>query len=340
MILFAFHQVPSWIYVNRTERKGLFYLATMIFISFVVLAGLEYVQDPKSIHSQEWLLSFDDMDNDLMSSSEEEVFVYTPFYFNPNQISGDSLKKLGLSMQAIKSMENYRNKGGQIRRKEDFKKIYGVTEEDYERLSPFMVFDNDRFGTPQNKRGATTRQNHWKRESEPDKPIKQENASSVDIDKMEATDGLQMDSKEFKQTGSTGSGRMIDLNSADPIVLQYIKGIGPVFAARIVKYREFLGGFHSIGQLMEVYGMDPDRFEQVKEHFMITKPYRPINLNVSDYKQLIHPYISENEARVIYAYRQHHGDYQSVFDLLNIQIFDIDFIEKIKPYIPDDMKTQ
>ncbi|HMQ06453.1 MAG TPA: helix-hairpin-helix domain-containing protein [Saprospiraceae bacterium] len=340
MVLFAFHKVPSWIYINRTERKGLFYLAAMIIISFAVLVGLEYIKDRTSIHSSEWLLYFDDMGKEFFSISEEEDFAYTPFYFNPNQISGDSLKMLGLSSQAIKSLENYRNKGGQIRRKEDFKRIYGVTDEDYDRLSPYMVFDHNRLVSAPNKMGTSSPQNIWKKDVDSDKPKKQEYASPADMNKMDTTEGQQKNSKEFIQTRSTGTERMIDLNSADPIVLQYIKGIGPVFAERMVKYREFLGGFHSIGQLLEVYGMDPDRFEQVKGHFIITKPYRTINLNASDYKQLIHPYISENEARVIFAYRQHHGDYHNVFDLLNIQIFDYDFIDKIMPYISDDMKTQ
>ena len=46
-----------------------------------------------------------------------------------------------------------------------------------------------------------------------------------------------------------------DLNEVDSVWLTSIHGIGPVLSKRLVKYRKLLGGFNSIDQLKEVYGL-------------------------------------------------------------------------------------
>ena len=55
----------------------------------------------------------------------------------------------------------------------------------------------------------------------------------------------------------------IELNSADTTALKSLPGIGSVFASRIIKYRELLGGFVSISQLLEVYGLDSTRYSRI-----------------------------------------------------------------------------
>ena len=44
----------------------------------------------------------------------------------------------------------------------------------------------------------------------------------------------------------------IELNSADSATLVSIRGIGPYYAKKIMRYREQLGGFHSTRQLKEI----------------------------------------------------------------------------------------
>lgn len=64
-------------------------------------------------------------------------------------------------------------------------------------------------------------------------------------------------------------GTVVELNSADTTALKMVPGIGSVFAKRIIKYRDLLGGFYSVEQLGEVYGIDEDRYEAMKSWFSV-----------------------------------------------------------------------
>ncbi|MCQ2360175.1 MAG: helix-hairpin-helix domain-containing protein [Paludibacteraceae bacterium] len=97
----------------------------------------------------------------------------------------------------------------------------------------------------------------------------------------------------------------IELNTADSIQLQELKGIGPGFARRIVIYREKLGGYYAIEQLMEVYGFTEKLYNLIKNDISVdASKIRKININQMDISRLKrHPYISYYEAKAIYEYR-------------------------------------
>ena len=60
-------------------------------------------------------------------------------------------------------------------------------------------------------------------------------------------------------------GRPLPLNRATPEDLDRLPGIGPGLALRIVTYRQVIGNFSSLGQLMEVNGIKEKNFEKIKE---------------------------------------------------------------------------
>ena len=57
----------------------------------------------------------------------------------------------------------------------------------------------------------------------------------------------------------------ININTAQPAELQRLPGIGPALAARIVEYREAWGPFSSVEDIMEVPGIGPRKFEDIKD---------------------------------------------------------------------------
>lgn len=115
-------------------------------------------------------------------------------------------------------------------------------------------------------------------------------------------------------------GERIELNKADTNDLIRLRGVGPSMARRIWLYRNRLGGFVHLGQLLEVYGMDSVTYEVVLRYVTLeTSGVRQMSINNADVEVLSnHPYVGWSLARRMVAYRRQHGSYRSTDDLLNI----------------------
>lgn len=125
-----------------------------------------------------------------------------------------------------------------------------------------------------------------------------------------------------------------DINQATPEDLQLIKGIGPVYSLRIVKYRDLLGGFSQTNQLSEVYGLNDTTIHEILQHFGIQSPPKKIPINSDSVKILAnHPYISYDLAWIIINYRKQNGDILSFEDLQKIKAIDEETLSRIRPYL-------
>lgn len=127
-----------------------------------------------------------------------------------------------------------------------------------------------------------------------------------------------------------------DLNTADTAQLKKIYGIGEKRALRIVAYRDKLGGFVNMQQLLEVYTLDSVVIEKLSNASFIADQFIPqkIHINtISDYQLAAHPYLVKSVAKAIVAYRFQHGKINSVEDLRKIQALDAKTIQKITPYL-------
>jgi competence protein ComEA len=128
---------------------------------------------------------------------------------------------------------------------------------------------------------------------------------------------------------------LVDLNTADTTAIDEIKGIGTGTAKRVLKYRERLGGYISIEQLKEVWGLDSAAFEILKKRIRIQEnSQKRININTADVQTLgKHPYIGYSLAKLIVNYRLQHGNYTDVKELLNIHVMNEEILSKIESYI-------
>ncbi len=125
-----------------------------------------------------------------------------------------------------------------------------------------------------------------------------------------------------------------DLNFATAEELQSVKGIGPSFSKRIIKYRNLLGGFVDSTQLHEVYGLKPETIKNLLRNFNVQSKVTPIDINSDSINLLAkHPYVSFDVARIIINYRQQHGDIKSAEDLKNIKAIDDSTFLRLKPYL-------
>ena len=128
---------------------------------------------------------------------------------------------------------------------------------------------------------------------------------------------------------------IVDINTADSAQLDEIKGVGGAFANRILKYRERLGGFHKKEQLMEVYGLDSTRYEEIKSQVSVsTVALKVINVNSAQFNDLkTNPYLTYKQINAIIQYRKQHGNYNGPADLKKVLILNQQVIDKITPYI-------
>ena len=69
--------------------------------------------------------------------TEEKVI--TRFNFDPNLLDQKSWLKLGLSEKQINVIQNYISKGGKFRIKNDLKKMYCISKDEFEKLEPFIL---------------------------------------------------------------------------------------------------------------------------------------------------------------------------------------------------------
>jgi competence protein ComEA len=128
---------------------------------------------------------------------------------------------------------------------------------------------------------------------------------------------------------------IVELNTADSSLLLTVKGIGPAFAHRIIVYRDLLGGFHSKDQLMEVFGMDAEKYAGIKEHVKADSSYiRKININTVEASTLKKfPYLKPNVAAALVNYRKSHGNYRSVAGIRSCALVTEELYKKIAPYL-------
>jgi len=217
------------------------------------------------------------------------------FNFNPNNLPIDDWMKMGLSEKQAKSIKKYESKGGKFRFKADVKKMYAITDQMYQNMEPYIQIPDEI------KSGSPF--------------VKLENFKT-----------------EVKPINKFIT---VDINAADSLEFLNVRGIGPAFAARIINYRNRLGGFHSKTQLKEVWGLDSLKYTTLENQIVVNNiNLKKINLNNCAFEDIkLFPYLTYKQMNAIIAYRKQHGNYKSVEDLNKIAILTPQIIQKITPYL-------
>lgn len=219
------------------------------------------------------------------------------FAFDPNSATGEDLLRLGLPERTVKSLLNYRAKGGKFRKTADLEKIYTLSEADFARIAPFATFSE-----------ALAAQQF---------PAPVAYAGGQPAEKMPAKGP-------------------VDINRASVESWRTLPGIGEHRARQLVNYREKLGGFQSVEQVREMYGMPDSVFQNIRASLMMgAAELRKINLNTASVADLdAHPYISKRQAELIVAYREQHGAFAAAADIGKMRaISDQAWLAKVTPYL-------
>lgn len=230
----------------------------------------------------------------------EDELPVTLFSFDPNKVTEEELLALGFSTGLTKRLINYRKQGGRFAIKSDLLKLYGMDSTFFRKLESYVLLPAE---------------------------IKKTEKS---VKPMYAVENRTIERKPDVK---------FNLNLADTAVLKSIYGIGEKRSLRIVTFREALGGFISLNQLYEVYGLDSMVVDNLSKATFIPDDFYPrtIKLNRANEAELSgHPYISKRMARALLTYRFQHGKFHSVDDLKKILQLDENTLQKLKPYLSFD----
>ena len=286
---------------SKTEANGFLMLFLIVFLVAIVprLYFKNYEATPGSMSNQtldEWAaeMSASIKKKTSKSSYSNPKIIVTQSEFDPNRASVAAMKDGGLPKYLAERIVKYREKGGIFREVTDLKKMYGMTDSIYSGVQNFVTISQA---------------------EEKQKSAYRDEAKTADI--REAVVDVS-----------------IDLNSATKEKFQHIRGIGSVLSERITKYRDLLGGFYSTDQLKEVYGLKEDVIERIIQQAVFDREVSQRTINTDSIKLLTaHPYINYNLARAIINYRQVHGPYTSIDQLLEIKVMNDSLYQKLSPYL-------
>lgn len=221
--------------------------------------------------------------------------------FDPNLADSVELLELGLSEYVVRNVIKYRQKGGQFRTPESFARIYGLTNEKFQELKPYIRISDAFVRKP-----------------------KKERKDTVPVVKKDT----------FHRPFKYAEGTWVDVNLADTVELKKIPGIGSVIAKMIVDYRNRLGGFHSLEQLAEVKFVTPELMKWFK---LENSQIRKLNVNKASLEKLrAHPYLNFYQAKVIVEHRRKRGEIKSLSQLALYEEFSEKDLLRLSAYVSFD----
>jgi competence protein ComEA len=316
--------IKEYFTFSKKERRAVILLAIFAvlfsmlptFLPFLVKEKAGFIIDEES-EKKLAAMRMNDKKQDIHDADDESKDWYQPkktneytasskqegelFFFDPNTATEEDWKRLGIREKTIQTILKYRSKGGRFKKSEDISRIYGLSAKDVERLMPFVKLETEAIA-PSPPSSIT-----------PNSYSTSENKSS------------------FKDIKS----KPIDINTADTAQWKTLKGIGSYYAKKIVGFREKLGGFASVEQVAETFGLPDSTYRSIKPYLQITSvPVKKININTASVDELkSHPYIKYHLANSIVQYRNQHGNFSALADLKKLGAIDEPLYQRIAPYL-------
>ncbi len=278
---------------NKQERSGIFFLLLLLVLSQVGY----YLYNNYAISSSSSITIDAETQAQILElkqhSIKKDIKIIYPF--NPNFITDYKGYTLGLSVEEIDRLHDFRANNTYVNSSKEFQKVTMVSDSLLNVLAPYFKFPD------------------WVSNKNTRTPKKQSNYT------------------RFKKTAA-----VVDLNTVTIDDLKSINGIGETLATRIIKFRDRLGGFLIDDQLSDVYGLKPEVVERTLLRFRVLKipEIKKIDINMATAQELAQlVYIQKSVAYDIVAYRERNNGIRSFDELLEIERFPADRINRIALYL-------
>jgi competence ComEA-like helix-hairpin-helix protein len=361
--------IKDYFSFTRGEKRGNVVILLIIACLITANFSLDFLKTSHQTDFSEFekeISEFEKERNTVNSISQVETVKLELFEFDPNTIPDEEWKKLGFKDWQIKTINNYKAKGGRWKSKADVKKIYGLDEKHYKQFKPYILLPDKKEKAPNNNYSNeityfnfnpnTISIGQWKKLGFKDWQIKTifnykakggSWKTKSDVKKIYGLDETDYHKLEpyilLPEEDSTNNIAnkedytiKININTADAKELTKLKGINSEkYAAIIIKYRNKLGGFIKKDQLKEVWSLDEETYNGfINQIELGNSSPKKININKALAKELTtHPYINWNIANAIVKYRKTNGNFENLEDVKKIHLINDEIYLKISPYL-------
>lgn len=301
-------------YLNHSDRRVLAFALFFVIVAAVVICfnggggmSVEDGNDSLQAHRKSYVSwRYGNGGNAYVGNgfhgyyASEGVRRVTRFPFDPNTADSTTLLSLGLQPWQVRNIYKYRAAGGVYRRKEDFARLYGLTNKQYRKLEPYIRIAKD---------------------YQPYVVFNEPRPAHINI-----PDSIAAHRVEKLKAGET-----IELNSADTAMLMRVPGVGKYYARQIYNRRKWLGGFYTPDQLLEIEYFPTEAINYFRVDESTIKKLNVNQLSLSDLKR--HPYINYYQAKDIVDYRRMRGPLKNIDELRLMKNFSERDIARLKHYV-------
>ena len=272
------HKLKSYFIFSKSHRSGI-----VLLLILMVLVQLFYyfISNQKPLRSEDtsWLLTQNEIDSLKQNRSFKKDTIYP---FNPNFITDYKGYKLGMSVQEIDRLHQYRAQNKYVNSAAEFQKITKVSSDLLQKISPYFKFPD------------------WVT-----------NKSATSYKKFQTYPSKEKVAVVQK-----------DINAATKEDLIAVYGIGEKLADKILIEKEKFGGFVSMEQFQFIWGISPEAIEDLQKRFFVKiNPAIPkVAINELSIKELTKfPYFNYALAKEIVIYRSMNNGIKEISDLTKIK---------------------
>ena len=255
------------------------------------------------------------------------------FPFDPNEADSTQLLRLGLAPFQVRSIYRYRARGGRFTTKDDFRRVYRLTNEQWEHLSPLIrIARKYQLVAPPQESSQTIYASHTRRDRNvaPDAP-----ATSLKSAVDSLYPAVSSNNTHSKYPQKLSSNEVLDVNLADSTQLCRVPGIGPYFSRKIVQYRKRLGGYASTAQLLEIDDFPADAMAWLVVADSASLQKLSVN-HLTTRKLMKHPYVGYYRALDIENHKRIYKRVLNLDALRQMPHFTDEDIKRLEPYLEFD----
>ncbi|WP_426064050.1 helix-hairpin-helix domain-containing protein [Flavobacterium sp. DSP2-3-1] len=294
----SFKMIQTYFKFTKEQRTSIFLLFLIIVVLQLIYFFIDFSTVSKEYpEKQKWLSLQTEMDSIKIDSKNSKPKLNL---FNPNFITDYKGYKLGMSIQEIDRLLAFRRENKYVNSPEEFQNVTKISDSLLNLISPYFKFPD------------------WINNKKQNRTIKE----------YEAYQNEAFVKKERII--------IIDINQATKEDLVKIYGIGEAISVRILKQKETLGGFVSMEQMQDIWGLSPEVIENLITHFKVlaVPRFKKIEVNNASLRELSQfHYFRHALAKEIVTYRSMNGNIKNIEDLTKIKGFPVDKANIIGLYL-------